>query len=142
MDGLFDVAGSAITLDRIIAGMLLGGIVAAFANVILLLTLRRMVPEGIQVVRPGASKPESVPPLAVIAASGVPALGAGLMLLILANYVLQPLPLFVMIALVLLILSFIAPYRLPVPNRSKGILILMHFIAAIAIVVGLLAAVN
>jgi hypothetical protein len=142
MEELFGVLGTSITIDKIIAGILLGAVVAAFANLVLLFTLRRMVPEGIQVVRPGSSTPESVPPVAVLAASAIPALGAGLVLLILANYVFQPLPVFLIIAVVLLVLSFIAPYRLPVRNASKGVLILMHIVAAVGIVVGLLVAVR
>jgi hypothetical protein len=142
MNELLMLSGGSITLDEIITGVLVGAVMALFANLIIFFSLRRMVPGGIQVVRPGQTTPEALPPYAVAAATLIPAVGAGVVLWLLAQNVAQPLPLFIGVSVVLLLLSLVAPVRLPVANRSKGVLILMHFTAAVGIVVGLLWAVR
>jgi hypothetical protein len=142
MNEFLMLSGSSVTIGEVVTGVLVGAVMALFANLIIFFSLRRMVPGGIQVVQPGQTTPKALPPAAVVAATLIPAVGAGAVLWLLAQNVAQPLPLFIGVSVVLLLLSLLAPARLPVANRSKGVLILMHFAAAVGIVVGLLWAVR
>jgi len=70
----------------------------------------------------------------VIVASLLPALPAGLLLAVLARFVPNPWTVFMAIAGVFLLVSFMGPINLPTDPANELVLNLMHVVSAVAIV--------
>lgn len=113
----------------------LAAVIAAVANLLVfviaqnLLGIALMGPAG-----PGSTEMAPLPAAAVVISSVVPAIGATVLLAVLGKFLVRPIPVFRIISVVLLILSFAGPLSLPVDVAAKLTLSLMHLVAAVAIV--------
>lgn len=107
----------------------LAGLLAAVLNAILFLIGSSTGAIPGDLIIPNAGQPLAVMP--VIVASVFPALAAGLVLALLNWFTKNPLRIFNILALVLLLLSFASPFS--VPNMPLGMVIileLMHVVVA------------
>jgi hypothetical protein len=126
-----------VVLRKIPQAALVGGVIGAVANVIVFFIAQALgvafnIPMG------GPSAPlQALPVPAVVILTIVPAIGAGLLLAVLARFTKQPLTIFYIIAGVFLLISFFPTFSLPVPGNVQISLALMHIIAGAAIVWGL-----
>ena len=71
----------------------------------------------------------------LLAASIVPALAAAVLLAILGRFVKRPFPLFQIMAIIVLLLSFGGPLNLPIGGAEKALLAVMHLVTAFAIII-------
>jgi hypothetical protein len=128
-----------IVLGRLLWASPLAGLAAAAANVViyLIVSAAGAIPETVLV--PGVNQPITVPP--VILNSFVPAILAGVLLALLNRFTRRPIRLFRIIAVVVLLLSFLNPFTIPgAPMAMILALNFMHVVAA-AIIVGVLTTV-
>jgi hypothetical protein len=125
-----------IDLGRLWWASPLAGLAAAAANVVIYLiaSAAGAIPQTVLV--PGLNLPITAMP--VILNSFVPAILAGALLAVLNRFARSPVRLFRIIAVVLLLLSFLNPFTIPgAPLAMILTLDLMHVVAA-AIIVGVL----
>jgi hypothetical protein len=128
-----------IALGRLWWASLLAGLVAAAANVVIYLiaSAAGAIPQTVLI--PGMNLPVTAVP--VILNSFVPAILAGALLALLNRLARRPIRLFRIIAVVLLLLSFLNPFTIPgAPVAMILALNFMHIVAA-AIIVGVLTTV-
>lgn len=110
----------------------LAGLIAAAINAVLFYvgTATGAIPANL--IIPNAGQPLSIIP--VIVASFVPAIAAGLLLALINRFTKQPLRIFNIIAIILLVFSFSSPFSIPnVPVGMIVILNLMHVVVAGAV---------
>lgn len=113
---------------------LVGGIIAAVANVIVLLIANGMgVPMDIP-AQPGTTTLIPLSAVQVGIASIVPALGAAGLLALLGRFTQRPITIFLAISAVFLLLSFVPLLGTPIVGSTKVVLGLMHLVAAVPIV--------
>ena len=120
-----------VIFSKIPLAALLGGVIAVVANVafFLIIGAAGLTP---RVPSDGMSGPlVPVPIGAVIGASLAPALGAGILLALLARFTRRPILIFQIIAGILLVISL--PVFLPNSLGERALLSVMHVIAASAI---------
>ena len=128
-----------IDLGRLWWASLLAGLGAAVANVVvyLIASAAGAIPQTVLI--PGMNMPITVVP--VILNSFVPAILAGALLALLNRFARRPVRIFRIIAVVLLLLSFVNPFTIPgAPMAMILTLNFMHVVAA-AIIVGVLTTV-
>ncbi len=116
---------------RLLRRGLVATVLAAVANALVLVIASSLF--GAVVVPPG----ETLTLGPVIAASAIGAVGAAVVLGIIGRFSRRPIPVFRVIALVVLLLSLVPIPLQGVAGPSAGVLALMHVLAA-AIVVGVL----
>jgi hypothetical protein len=116
---------------RLLRRGLVAAVLAAVANALVLVIASSLF--GAVVVPPG----ETLTLGPVIAASAIGAVGAAVVLGIIGRFSRRPIPVFRVIALVVLLLSLVPIPLQGVAGPSAGVLALMHVLAA-AIVVGVL----
>lgn len=125
---------STVATNRIWQAVLVGGILSALGN-LGVFAIASLLGVGLQVTAaPGSS---TLVPLQVgqlIVASLLPALPAGLLLATLTRFLRNPWPLFLGIAGVFLVVSFMGPLNLPTDPANELVLNLMHVVSGIAIV--------
>ncbi|GAB4124620.1 MAG: hypothetical protein Fur005_49400 [Roseiflexaceae bacterium] len=121
-----------VAFRKIPVAALIGGGIGAIVNLIILFATRAI---GITtwVVTPQSPDPVPVPEIAVLMASFMPSIFAGIVYAIMARFLKQPARIFQIIAVVLAVLSLGSVIPLPVDSTSKVILSIMHFVAAGAI---------
>lgn len=127
------------TIERVATGnlwraALLGGVLAAVANIVVLLIANALgltldVPLG-----PNATETAPMGVLPVILASFLPALGAAGLLALLARFTRRPITIFLGVSALFLLLSFGPLLGTPVVVSTKVVLGLMHLVAAVPIV--------
>jgi hypothetical protein len=121
-----------------ILAIAVGWVAATFANVAFYLILKRFF--GIQFVAPSQFPPPEVSPLPatdVIIFSAIFSIGAGVVFLIITNVTATPAPIFAGVSLVVLIISFVLPLRIPtppIPMSTKWSLVGMHVLGAAVLV--------
>ncbi len=131
-----------IDIRRLLWAGPLAAIIAAGANLVVYLVAQGLL--GVVLLapaQPGAAEFVPMPATAVIIMSIIPALGATLLLAILSKVVARPIRTFWIIAAVVLLLSFITPFSLPITWDAIITLELMHVIAAL-VIVGILTTVG
>jgi hypothetical protein len=123
-----------VSIRKIPVAALIGGALAAVANLIIFFVTQALgVVYEVQAGGPGGPIiPLPIP--AVPIASIVPALGAGVLLAILARFSKRPLLIFWIISGVFLLLSFFPVFSMPVATGVQIGLAIMHIVAGAAIV--------
>ena len=71
----------------------------------------------------------------LLGASIIPALAAAVLLAILGWLAQRPFPLFQIIAVIVLLLSFGGPLNLPIGGAEKALLAAMHLVTAVTIII-------
>ncbi len=127
-----------ITIGRIARATAVGAGVGIIANLIVY-AIARAIGFDFSVPSPQNGEPMPLPPIAVITATLIPAIGAGVVWFILNRTVRYPQRSFLLIAGVVLLISFAGPFTLSISLIEQLILNLMHVIAAAAIVWALIA---
>lgn len=127
--------GQALSLASALKRGSLGGALAVAANllvyVVALFVLRL---ELLMPPIPPASEPATLIAPAVIIASFVPALGAGALYWLLARFTPAYRRVFLIVSVLFLLLSFSAPFALPVALATQITLNLMHLAAGVLII--------
>jgi Family of unknown function (DUF6069) len=115
---------------------LTAGAIAAVVNLIVyFIAGATNVP--LQIAAPGSSQPERLSFLPVALASLIPAFAAAAALLILRRFTPRADPVFQVIAIVFLLVSFSGPLGMPTDGATKFVLNLMHVVAGTIITIGL-----
>jgi uncharacterized membrane protein YphA (DoxX/SURF4 family) len=128
--------------ERVAAGRLwwagpLAAIVASIANLVIYVIA---VAAGVSMLVPGPDPslpPQPLPIPAVVLFSAIPALVAAGLLALLGRFTARPIRIFLIIAAVVLVLSFIPPLLIPISLGLKITFEIMHIVAA-AVIVGVL----
>jgi hypothetical protein len=126
------------TLPKQLLAMLVASLSAVTANVILYFVLKDIV--GIEFIAPEQFPPTEVSPLLVtdvVIFSLVFSAGASIVFLIVANTSRRPAFIFVVISIVVLLISFLLPLKIPtppVPMATKLSLVSMHILGAAVLV--------
>ena len=114
---------------------LVGGIAGAIGNVIVFLIAKYLFGLPLLIPLQGPGSPlEPLPVFMVIVATLASAVGATILLALLGKFAPRPILVFQIISVVFLLVSFGAPFSLPVDLGTKLALNAMHVVAAIAIV--------
>ena len=125
-----------IDLRRLWWASLLAGVGAAVANTLIYLIASAAGAMPQSVLVPGINQP--IGPMPVILNSFVPAILAAVFLALLNRFTRRPVRIFRIVAVVVLVVSFVNPFTIPgAPLAMILVLDLMHVIAA-AIIVGVL----
>lgn len=114
---------------------LAAGVVAFISNLIVFFVAQNIL--GLSLMIPPPSDNTVLEPLSVgllFVTNIVPAIGATILLAILARFVARPFRVFQIIAAVFLLVSFGGPISLPVETSTIVVLSVMHVVAAVAIV--------
>ena len=121
-----------MTIQSLIRAGFIGLIAAVLGNVILFFVGKAAGALPEDVIIPNANAPLTVGP--VIFGTILPAIVATLLFGLLARFTKRPVPIFMVIAIILLVLSFYTPFSIPnAPTGMVVILELMHVVAAVAI---------
>jgi hypothetical protein len=111
---------------------LLAGVAAAAANALVFLIAQAAGAIPSDIIVPEANEPITVVPVMMV--SFMPAIVAGIVLAILAALTPQPVKIFLIIATIMLILSFYTPFTIPGAIMPMIVVLnLMHIIAAVVI---------
>jgi len=123
-----------VAMDKIGRAALIGGVLSAAGNLVVFFAAGWLGVDLQVTAAPGSSTlvPLQIGP--VIVASLLPALPAGLLLAVLARFVPNPWTVFMAIAGVFLLVSFMGPINLPTDPANELVLNLMHVVSAVAIV--------
>jgi hypothetical protein len=122
----------AVILGRIWWAALLAGVAAAAANALVFLIAQAAGAIPPDIIVPEANEPITVVPVMMV--SFMPAIVAGIVLAILAALTPQPVKIFLIIATIMLILSFYTPFTIPGAIMPMIVVLnLMHIIAAVVI---------
>lgn len=122
-----------INLRRLPLATLIGAMLGLIANLIVYFAARAAGFEFLAPVPP-TNEPMPLPVVAVIVSTIIPAIGAAIILVFLNRFSARPLRAFLIIAAVVLVISFAGPFTLPISFIEQMILNVMHIIAAAAIV--------
>ncbi len=121
-------------MSRVWRAALVGGGLAVAGN-LGVLAVADVLGVDLQIpTAPGSAAFAPLTPGPVIGASLIPALFAGVLLVVLGRFLRDPWPTFLVIAVLVLLASFAAPLRLPIGSTAKLMLNLMHVVAGVAIV--------
>ncbi len=122
-----------INLRRLPLATLIGAMLGLIANLIVYFAARAA---GFEFLAPAppTNEPMPLPVVAVIVSTVVPAIGAAIILVFLNRFSARPLRAFLIIAAVVLVISFAGPFTLPISFIERMILNVMHIIAAAAII--------
>ena len=127
-------ATPSVAMDRIGRAALIGGVLSALGNLVVFF-VAGWLGVGLQITAaPGSSTLVPLQIGQVIVASLLPALPAGLLLVVLARFMPNPWTVFMAIAGVFLVVSFMGPINLPTDPVNELVLNLMHVVSAVAIV--------
>lgn len=122
----------AVILGRIWWAALLAGVAAAAANALVFLIAQAAGAIPPDIIVPEANEPITVVPVMMV--SFMPAIVAGIVLAILAALTPHPVKIFLIIATIMLILSFYTPFTIPGAIMPMIVVLnLMHIIAAVVI---------
>lgn len=125
---------TALTVGSLLKQGLIGGAIAAVGNLIVYaIALGMGIPLRIPAT-PGAADLTALSPVPVVISSLIPAIGAALLLALLARFVARPRFIFLIVAGIFLALSFVPVLSLPVAASAQVTLGLMHIVAGAAIV--------
>jgi len=129
-----------VSFGSVLKAVLIGGVVAAVANSILwVLASVLNIPLIVMSGPPGTAAPPGPLPLAlVIIVSLLPAVIGGLLYFVLNKVSVKGSMIFLIIAVVVLFLSFLSPFAQPMGIVGQLVLVLMHIIAAATITGSLL----
>lgn len=129
------VSGQALSLSNALKRGALGGALAVAAN-LLVYALARFA-FGLELLMPPvppSSEQAPLLPFAVIFASFVPGLAAGGLYWLLSKFIPQYRRVFLIVSVLFLLVSFGAPFSLPVAFATQITLNVMHLVAGVAII--------
>lgn len=112
--------------------------IATAANVIFYFFVTRLLEEPLlfpEQFPPPESSP--MPVMDVVIFSVIFSVGAGIVFMLLANFSRQPIKIFLIVSMIVLLISFILPLMAPTPPvtlAAKLTLVAMHIIGAVAVV--------
>jgi hypothetical protein len=130
--GIVPSAAERVAPRQLPAAALIGGLIAAVANTIVLFVAQALgTPLQIAMDPSAPAAPLTIVP--VVLASALPAIGAGVLLWLLGRFTRRPFTIFLAIAGVFLLLSLGGPLSMPVPGATKAVLSLMHVVAGASI---------
>ena len=125
-------------IGQVLRMFVAGGLGAAVLNLALWTLSLGLFNVNPQVIPPGAAGPEALQPLAVLMASAIPALVAAIVYYFLVKFRDDDAwRIFRIVAIVLVILSLIPVWSMPVGSGSKLVLSLMHIASAAGILWGM-----
>jgi hypothetical protein len=126
---------AAIGIPAVLKAGAIGGLIAAVANLVVYFIGSSLFSVPFEIMRPGAAALEQVPVPAIAFLSFVPALGAGILLYLLARFTgARAWMIFLTIAAIFLVVSFMGPINQDTDSATKLWLNLMHVVAAAATV--------
>ncbi len=122
-----------LDVRRLPLATLIGALIGVIANLIVYFAARAA---GFEFLAPAppTNEPMPLPAVAVIVSTVIPAIGAAVVVALLNRFTARPLRVFLIIAAVVLIISFAGPFTLPISLIEQMILNVMHIIAAGAII--------
>lgn len=120
-----------IAVKRLVPASVTAAVAASAANLLVYFLVPALFnfSLAIPLMGPG-TEIQPLPFFMVIIASVVPTLGAAILLAVLNRFTARPVTIFRVMAVVFLLLSFGAPFSLPVPLNVRLTLATMHVIAA------------
>ncbi len=127
-------ATPSVAMDKIWRAALIGGVLSAVGNVVVFFVAGWLGVSLQVTAAPGSSTLVPLQMGPVVVASLLPALPAGLLLAVLARLMPSPWTVFMAIAGVFLVVSFMGPVNLPTDPANELVLNLMHVVSAVAIV--------
>jgi hypothetical protein len=116
---------------------LTGGAIGAAINAVLALLAPSLTGQALQVPNPNTNVLENLPLFAVIAASLIPSFIAAGVLLLLRRLTANGTRIFQILGAVLAVLSCLPPLGMPIADAVKVVLLVMHLVAAAAIILTL-----
>lgn len=131
---LLSIRPGRVTLRQLGMAALVGGGIAAIANVALFLISSALGTSFVIPLMGEGSPPQQLPTFFVIVASVLPAFAAAAFLAVLDRLFAQPLRWFQLIGWLAALLSLGGPLTLPVALTTRLVLSSMHIIAAAAII--------
>jgi hypothetical protein len=117
-----------------------GALVAASINFLIFFISRGVGVSYMMPPRTADQQPMELPAMDILASSVIPAIVGTILLLILNRYTQRPLRFFLIIAVIVLVVSFIPLILIELPVNTKVLLGVMHLAAAGAIILFLRSA--